>query len=399
LLWIANNTDHKTFYRSLQNTSLNKISIIHPTSNSRKNMLNDRALLISLIFLLFSTLAVSNTPHHVVNLPKFLSPAALSKICHLGTGSSVISEDDVEKPVIGLDLNHFVFPVKGNKSDLDIMESAIYEGSQTERNTIRTTQKQKTKFSTFKVILAGAPASGKGTQCEVIQKNFGLVHLSTGDILRNAVNQHTLLGQMVKPYMDAGHLVPDDLVIELILNRLTEHDCETRGWLLDGFPRTKSQADALRNSGIIPDVFLLLDVPEEILVERVTGRRTDPVTGKVYHMKFNPPENEDVASRLIQRSDDTAEKITVRFGEFQNHIEAIKFSYEEKMVRIDGSLRPSEVTKSVVAELDNAILNKRVCTSDGNLLNSSTDESTAQNLILPELLKVKTFNLETSLPV
>jgi adenylate kinase len=361
-------------------------------------MLNDRALLISLIFLLSSTLTVSNTPHHVVNLPKFLSPAALSKICHLGTGSSVISEDDVEKPVIGLDLNHFVFPVKENKSDLEIMESALKEGSQTERKTIRTTQKQKTKFSTFKVILAGAPASGKGTQCEVIQKNFGLVHLSTGDILRNAVNQHTLLGQMVKPYMDAGHLVPDDLVIELILNRLTEHDCETRGWLLDGFPRTKSQADALRNSGIIPDVFLLLDVPEEILVERVTGRRTDPVTGKVYHMKFNPPENEDVASRLIQRSDDTAEKITVRFGEFQNHIEAIKFSYEEKMVRIDGSLRPSEVTKSVVAELDNAILNKRDCASDGTLLNSSKDESTAQNLIFPELLNVKTFNLETSLP-
>jgi adenylate kinase len=357
------------------------------------------ALLISLFFLLFSTLIASNTPHHVVNLPKFLSPAALSKICHLGTGSSVISEDDVEKPVIGLDLNHLVFPVNENRSDLDLMELALTEDSHTERSTIRSIQKQKTKFSTFKVILAGAPASGKGTQCEVIQKNFGLVHLSTGDILRNAVRQQTLLGQMVKPYMDAGHLVPDDLVIELILNRLTEHDCETRGWLLDGFPRTKSQADALRSSGIIPDVFLLLDVPEEILVERVTGRRTDPVTGKVYHMKFNPPENEDVASRLIQRSDDTAEKIIVRFGEFQNHIEAIKFSYEEKMVRIDGSLRPSEVTKSVVAELDNAILNKRGYTLDGTLLNSSTDESTAENLMFPELLKAKTFNLEAPFTV
>lgn len=362
-------------------------------------MLYGGALLISVIFLISSTLITSNTPHHVVNLPKFLSPAALSRICHLGSGSSVISEDDVEKTATGLDLNHFVFPVNENKSDLDLKEFALKDGSHQDRNTIRTTQKQKTKFSTFKVILAGAPASGKGTQCEVIQKNFGLVHLSTGDILRNAVKQQTLLGQMVKPYMDAGHLVPDDLVIELILNRLTEHDCETRGWLLDGFPRTKSQADALRNSGIIPDVFLLLDVPEEILVERVTGRRTDPVTGKVYHMKFNPPENEEIASRLIQRSDDTAEKIIVRFGEFQSHIEAIKFSYEEKMVRIDGSLRPSEVTKSVVAELDNAILNKRDWTSDGSPLNSSIDDSTSLNLIFPELLKVKTCSTETSLTV
>lgn len=362
-------------------------------------MLHGGALLLSLTFLFSSTLVASNTPHHVVNLPKLLSPAALSKICHLGSGSPVISEDDVEKPVMGLDLNHLVFPVNENKPDLDITGYTAKEGSHQERNTIRTNQKQKTKFSTFKVILAGAPASGKGTQCEVIQQNFGLVHLSTGDILRNAVSQQTLLGQMVKPYMDAGHLVPDDLVIELILSRLTEHDCETRGWLLDGFPRTKSQADALRNSGIIPDVFLLLDVPEEILVERVTGRRTDPVTGKVYHMKFNPPENEEVASRLIQRSDDTAEKIVVRFGEFQSHIEAIKFSYEDKMVRIDGSLRPSEVTKSVVAELDNAILNKRDCTSDGIVLNSFTDKSTLQNLIIPELLKVKTFNLETSLTI
>lgn len=364
-------------------------------------MLYVSAFLISAIFL-FSVKLVSpnNVPHHVVNLPKFLSPAALSKICHIGSGSSLISEDDVEKPVAGLDLSHFALPLNGNKCDTDLLELMVKEDYHQEENASKTAFKQKTKFSTFKVILAGAPAAGKGTQCEVIQENFGLVHLSTGDILRNAVSKQTLLGQMVKPYMDAGHLVPDDLVIELILNRLTDQDCETRGWLLDGFPRTKSQADALRNSGIIPDVFLLLDVPEEILVERVTGRRTDPVTGKVYHMKFNPPENDEVARRLVQRSDDTAEKVIIRYREFKSHIDSIKFSYEDKMIRIDGSLKPSEVTKSVVAELDNAILNKRDFSTDCSLLKSSLpDKSSPQNIVLSDLLKAESLNLETSLIV
>ena len=192
----------------------------------------------------------------------------------------------------------------------------------------------------------------------MIKTNFGLVHLSTGDILRDAVKQQTVLGLLAKPFMDGGHLVPDDLVIELILDRLREHDCETRGWLLDGFPRTKSQADALKNSGILPDVFLLLDVPENILLERVTGRRTDPATGKIYHMTFNPPENDEVASRLVQRSDDTAEKITVRYKEFQSHVEAIRSFYVDKMVRVDGSISQSDVSKSVFDLLLSVIAEK-----------------------------------------
>lgn len=205
-----------------------------------------------------------------------------------------------------------------------------------------------------KIIIAGAPAAGKGTQCEIIKLNYGLVHLSTGDILRAAVKQGTALGLQAKEFMDNGQLVPDELITGVICDRLNEKDCQTNGWLLDGFPRTKSQAEALSSAGMVPDCFLMLDVPEDILVERVTGRRTDPATGKIYHLKFNPPENDEIASRLVQRSDDTAEKIIVRYREFQSHIEAIKSCYVDKMVRVDGSAAQSEVSKCVAEIIDNA---------------------------------------------
>ena len=205
-----------------------------------------------------------------------------------------------------------------------------------------------------KVIIAGAPAAGKGTQCEMIKSEFGLVHLSTGDILRASVQQGTPLGLKAKAFMDGGQLVPDELIIGVICDRLKESDCETNGWLLDGFPRTKSQADALSAAGMVPDCFVMLDVPEAVLVERVTGRRTDPVTGKIYHMKFNPPTDDIVSSRLVQRSDDTAEKIIVRYREFQSHIDAIKSCYEDKMVRVDGSIAQSEVSGLVSSILENA---------------------------------------------
>ena len=115
--------------------------------------------------------------------------------------------------------------------------------------------------------------------------------------------------------MDNGKLVPDELIINVVTERLKEADCVKHGWLLDGFPRTRAQAQALNSAGMIPDAFILLSVPEEILVERVTGRRTDPVTNKIYHLKFNPPENSEVTARLVQRSDDTKEKIVSRRDE------------------------------------------------------------------------------------
>jgi len=159
--------------------------------------------------------------------------------------------------------------------------------------------------------------------------------------------------------MDAGQLVPDELIIDVICDRLKQPDCVSKGWLLDGFPRTKAQADALSAAGMIPDCFVLLDVPEEILVERVTGRRTDPVTGKIYHLKFSPPESEEVRSRLVQRSDDTAEKIIVRYREFQSHIDSIKSSYEDKFIWVDGSLTQDDVSQIVKDSLEEVLKDKK----------------------------------------
>ena len=140
-----------------------------------------------------------------------------------------------------------------------------------------------------KIIIAGAPGSGKGTQCEFIVSTYGVVHISTGDILREQVKAGTDLGKQAQACMSAGQLVPDALVIAIVAEKLQQPDVISKGWLLDGFPRTPAQATALAAAGVTPDVFLLLDVPDDALVERICFRRTDPVTGKIYHLKFNPP--------------------------------------------------------------------------------------------------------------
>jgi len=155
--------------------------------------------------------------------------------------------------------------------------------------------------------------------------------------------------------MDAGKLVPDELIIGVVCDRLNQPDCQSLGWLLDGFPRTSAQAEALQKAGFIPDCFVLLDVPEEILVDRVTGRRTDPVTGKVYHLKYNCPENEEVLRRLVQRSDDTAETVVKRYRDFKDNINSIISLYEEKLIWVDGSISKEEVTDVVKASLISAL--------------------------------------------
>lgn len=206
--------------------------------------------------------------------------------------------------------------------------------------------------SGLKIIIAGAPASGKGTQCELIKNNFGVIHLSTGDMLREAVSAKTEVGIKAKDYMDSGKLVPDEVIIGIVKDRLAEKDCVTQGWLLDGFPRTRAQADALAEEGIEADCFLFLNVPDEILVERVVGRRTDPVTGKIYHMKFSPPEDKEVIERLEHRSDDTEEKVVVRLEQFHANVDAVKGCYKDISIEIDGSAQPSEVASKIAEALD-----------------------------------------------
>jgi len=207
------------------------------------------------------------------------------------------------------------------------------------------------------IIIAGAPACGKGTQCETIKDEFGVVHLSTGDMLRAAVSGGTDVGIKAKEYMDSGKLVPDEVIIGIIIDRLAETDCKEQGWLLDGFPRTAAQAEALADAGVSADCFLFLDVPDEVLVERVVGRRTDPETGKIYHMTFSPPQEDDTAliDRLVHRSDDTKEKVVVRLEQFYSNVAAVKGSYEDIMVAIDGNRSPSEVSAEVMDSIKSAI--------------------------------------------
>lgn len=132
-----------------------------------------------------------------------------------------------------------------------------------------------------------------------------------------------------------------------VKDRLAEEDCAKQGWLLDGFPRTAAQARALEEAGVTADCFIFLNVPDEVLVERVVGRRTDPETGKIYHMTFSPPEDDEVLARLEQRSDDTEEKVKVRLEQFHANVEAVKDSYTEISVSIDGNQAPTEVSKAV----------------------------------------------------
>ncbi|GLE09207.1 hypothetical protein PINS_up020798 [Pythium insidiosum] len=174
-----------------------------------------------------------------------------------------------------------------------------------------------------RLVISGPPAGGKGTQCEWIVRAFGVVHLSTGDMLRAEISAGSALGQQAKAFMDAGELVPDELIVDVVLARLQQRDCRQQGWLLDGFPRTRAQADALLAKGIVPDALLALDVPDDEIVRRISGRVLDPETGKTYHRTFNPPPP-DVEPRVVQRSDDTEETVRVRLATFHAHSEQVR---------------------------------------------------------------------------
>lgn len=190
------------------------------------------------------------------------------------------------------------------------------------------------------LIFLGPPGAGKGTQSAAIVERFGIPQISTGDIIRGAIRAGTDLGKRAKAYADAGELVPDALVNALVDERLRREDCAP-GFLLDGFPRTAAQAEELdailARSGRSLDHVLLLEVDEPALLERVTGRRSDPETGRVYHVKFSPPPAE-IADRLIQRKDDTAEVFARRLEEYAAKTAPLVPYYEARglLRRVDG---------------------------------------------------------------
>lgn len=201
------------------------------------------------------------------------------------------------------------------------------------------------------VAISGPPAAGKGTQCARIVSEYGLAHISAGDLLRAEVAAGTEAGKIASSCMDAGELVPDEVVVDMVARRLDAEDAVTRGWLLDGYPRSKSQADAIERRGIRPQLFLVLDVPDDLLVERVAGRRLDPVTGEIYHLVFRPPPA-DVVDRLQQRSDDTEEAIRNRLKTHRKHVDAVLGTYQDISVRIDGSRSVDQVYADVKRAID-----------------------------------------------
>jgi adenylate kinase len=178
----------------------------------------------------------------------------------------------------------------------------------------------------MRLILLGAPGAGKGTQANFIKEKYNIPQISTGDMLRAAIKAGTELGMAAKKVMDAGQLVSDDIIIGLVKARLQEADC-ANGYLFDGFPRTIAQADAMKEGGIAIDYVLEIDVPDDMIVERMSGRRTHPASGRVYHIKFNPPKVDNVddvtGEPLVQRDDDKEETVKKRLEVYHNQTEVL----------------------------------------------------------------------------
>ena len=207
----------------------------------------------------------------------------------------------------------------------------------------------------MRMILVGPPGAGKGTQAVQLVEKFKISHISTGDMLRAAVSEGTDLGKRADRFMKAGGLVPDDLVIAMVIERIGKPDC-SEGFMLDGFPRTRPQAEALdaelEKAGVALDVVLQIDVPDALILERITGRRMDPETGDIYHITFKPPPA-DLVSRVIQRKDDTEAACRARLEKYHSETAPIIPFYAGKGVlkRVDGDAAPDEVSRQILQVL------------------------------------------------
>lgn len=213
----------------------------------------------------------------------------------------------------------------------------------------------------MRIILLGAPGAGKGTQAQFIMQQYGIPQISTGDMLRAAVKSGSQLGLQAKALMDAGKLVTDELVIALVKERITQSDC-ANGFLLDGFPRTVPQADAMKEAGISVDYVLEFDVPDEIIVDRMIGRRIHAPSGRVYHLKYNPPKQEGVddvtGEQLTIRKDDAEDIVRKRLVEYHQLTKPLINYYQQeaknshtKYFKIDGTQPVADVTKALIKVL------------------------------------------------
>lgn len=203
----------------------------------------------------------------------------------------------------------------------------------------------------IKIVLVGKPCSGKGTQAPMMARRYRCVHISVGNLLRAEVRVGSELGKLAHEYMVKGALLPDDLVISVVQRRLEQDDCKANGWILDGFPRTLAQAQAMQEMGIEPDAVILLDRPDEMVKEWCLGRSFDPTTGIIYHPKYNPPP-EEVKPWLQIRDDDKLEVVEKRLDQYHESIKALIACYNDKVSVIDTTKHEVDAFKDVCKVLD-----------------------------------------------
>ncbi|MGD8369262.1 MAG: adenylate kinase [Desulfobacterales bacterium] len=217
----------------------------------------------------------------------------------------------------------------------------------------------------MRLILLGGPGAGKGTQANHIKERYQIPQISTGDMLRAAVKAGTELGMEAKKFMDSGGLVPDDVIIGLVKERIKEPDCQ-KGFLFDGFPRTIPQADAMKEAGVPIDAVVDIDVPDAEIIKRMSGRRVHLASGRTYHVVFNPPKTEgkdDVTGEpLIQRDDDKEETVKKRLEVYHAQTEPLIGYYKKwesageaaapKYIRIEGVGKVDQIRDAIFKELD-----------------------------------------------
>ncbi len=204
------------------------------------------------------------------------------------------------------------------------------------------------------IILLGAPGAGKGTQAQHITQKFNIPQISTGDMLRSAIKQGTELGLKAKAVMDSGALVSDEIVIGLVKERIKQDDCKN-GYLFDGFPRTIAQADALKNAGVKINYVIEINVPDENIVSRLSGRWVHFASGRTYHLRHNPPKTigkDDITNEdLIQRDDDKEETVKNRLTVYHNQTAILNDYYKKeadvKFITVDGTQDVATVTKDI----------------------------------------------------
>ena len=216
----------------------------------------------------------------------------------------------------------------------------------------------------MRIILLGAPGAGKGTQAQILKDKFNIPQISTGDMLRAAIKANTKLGLEAKQFMDSGALVPDQLIIELVKERIQNKDCK-QGFLLDGFPRTIPQAEAMKQASISIDIVIEIDVPDNVIVERLSGRRTHLASGRIYHIQNNPPKIQDkddiTGEPLVQRDDDKKETILKRLDVYHSQTKPLVDYYSEwaasenkgpRYIKINGLGDVKDIQKTIFDQIN-----------------------------------------------